>query len=236
MSEGGEEMVRRLVLACVVGAAMVAGSSGPARAITGLLPDLQTLPPANLYLEAAVLADGRTHHLLRFDNTVWNAGLGRLELEGRKRSKIYQRFYDRASGGTMVDRVYIGNDSIFHRGHNHYHIEHFASYLLVGTGKQGTKTSFCIIDYVNHTGQHPGQYSWCGRELQGLSVGWGDTYHGHLDEQWVGLGLSPLADGQYTLQSTANPRGRLIEAAYGNNTAQTCFSVAGGRVTSEWAC
>ncbi|MDP9473327.1 MAG: hypothetical protein M3Q71_22135 [Chloroflexota bacterium] len=45
------------------------------------------------------------------------------------------------------------------------------------TTKKGTKTSFCIIDYVRMTTAGPtwGQYGSCSGTYQGLSVGWGDT-------------------------------------------------------------
>ena len=128
----------------------------------------------------------------------------------------------------------FGNDSIFHEGHNHYHIENFASYRLLqdgeATNKKGTKTSFCVIDWEQVSGSNSQQYTSCDKALQGLTVGWGDTYHANLDDQWVDLGTTPLADGNYTLQSTADPRNMLVESNDNNNTASTCFTVAGGEI------
>ena len=230
---GRDRMIARLAVVLVVALGSVAAVPVRVSAVTGRLPDLRTLPPTNLSLTTEVLGDGQTHYRLRFDNTVWNAGPGRLELVGKKRAKIYQRFYN--ARGALVDRAYIGNDSVFHAGHNHYHIENFASYLLVELGKKGTKTGFCIVDTINHTGQYGPRYTTCGQTLQGLSVGWADVYPAHLADQWIDLG-APLADGTYTLRSTANPRQRLIEANYGNNAAQTCFTAQGGVVASTWAC
>ena len=127
------------------------------------------LPPANLRFDVVTLDDRKRHHVLRFDNTVWNAGPGRLELEGSKRSKIYQNLYDAPTGGVRVQQLYLGNDSVFHRSHSHYHFENFAAYLLLAknttgyepTASQGTKTSFCIIDTTWQTGSHPKQYTLC---------------------------------------------------------------------------
>ena len=242
---GGGTMFARVILVLIVAAGAVFTGLGPsAGAGAPLYPDLQTLPPTGLRFDTVTLGDGKLHHVLRFDNTVWNAGPGRLELEGRKRSKIYQRVYDAATGGTLVERTYLGNDGLFHAGHNHYHLENFASYVLLTTDGtelgRGTKTSFCVIDYVNITAQYNPQYTSCGRSIQGLSVGWGDTYHANLAEQWVDLGVagagtSPPLNGTYVLSSTANPgnaasRQQLLEADYGNNEGRTCFTVTNGAI------
>jgi hypothetical protein len=75
--------------------------------------------------------------------------------------------------------------------------------------------------------------------MQGLSVGWGDTYVWSLPEQWVDLGTSPLADGSYVLRSIADPLNRLHESAnradhsresVQANEATTAFSVVGGHI------
>ena len=209
-------------------------SSGPV-AGAALYPDLITLRPSNLYFDQVTMSDGLAHYVLRFDNTVANVGNGRVELEGKKRSKVYQNIYDAATGGNLAQQIYIGNDSIFHEGHNHYHIENFASYLLLKDGqattKKGTKTSSCVMDIVRVQGSYNAQYTTCGREVQGLTVGWGDTYGAHLADQWIDLGTTPLADGNYTVQSTADPRNILVESDDNNNTAWTCFTVQSRTIT-----
>ncbi len=230
-----------LVVVLLITAGMLSAGAGPAMgAGTPLYPDLRTLRPTNLYFDQVVYGDGSTHYVLRFDNTVWNAGSGRLELEGKKRSKIYQNLYDAPRGGNLAKRIYIGNDSIYHEGHNHYHLENFASYLLLkkdangvyqATTKKGTKTSFCIMDTGRVSGSYSAQYTACGRTLQGLTVGWGDTYGAHLSEQWVDLGTSRLADGTYAVQSTADPKNKLAESNDGNNVATTCFTVRSGTIS-----
>ncbi len=229
-----------LVFVLIFAAGMLSAGAEPAGgAGTPLYPDLRTLRPTNLYFDRVVFGDGLTHYVLRFDNTVWNAGGGRLELEGKKRSKIYQNLYDAPVAGTLAQRLYIGNDSIFHSGHNHYHLDNFASYLLLkkdasgvyqATTKKGTKTSFCIIDYARVSGSYGAQYTGCGRTLQGLTVGWGDTYGANLTDQWIDLGTSRLADGTYAVQSTADPRNKLVESNDGNNVATTCFTVRSGAI------
>lgn len=243
--------VRRFIVAAMVlvsvtlGAQQVipAGSAGPA-----LYPDLITLPPDDLSFSAVTLADGRVHNVVRFDNTVANVGSGRLHLEGRKRSKIYQRAYDAPQGGTLVANTFLGNDSVFHKSHNHYHMENFASYSLLkqnaATGvfseiSRGTKTSFCIIDTVRYSGTYNAEFNSCGRSTQGLTVGWADTYDASLVDQWIDLGVRQtgapaLPDGEYQIRSIANPdtgnSPRIIESDYANNAAERGFSVVNGQL------
>lgn len=233
-------MKLRLVVVVVLVFAVLSDGAGQARAGAALYPDLRTLQPSNLYFDQVVYSDGSTHHVLRFANTVWNAGTGRLELEGKKRSKIYHNVYDSPKGGNLVQRIYIGNDSVFHQGHNHYHFQDFASYLLLqqdvsgvyrATTKKGTKTGFCIMDSSRVSGSYSAQYNLCGRSLQGLTVGWGDIYGAHLADQWIDIGTSQLADGTYAVQSTADPRNKLLETDDGNNVALTCFTVGGGTIS-----
>lgn len=239
---------RSIAAAMVVAVAALASQMGPAGgAGPALYPDLVTLQPDNLSFDVVTLADGRAHNVIRFDNGVANTGPGRLELEGKKRSKIYQRVYDAPQGGTLVQNTFLGNDGVFHRGHNHYHIENFASYVLLrrdpGTGaygeiSRGTKTSFCIIDVRRVSGSDSAQYTGCGRTLQGLTVGWSDIHGAYLADQWIDLGVAAggpaLADGEYKVQSTANPgiggSPRIIETNYANNTNERSFSVVAGRI------
>jgi hypothetical protein len=245
-------MVPRLLLVLVVtiggfvGSGQLAGGQGAA-----LYPDLRTVPPSDVFFDKI----GGGTHVLRFSNTVWNAGEGRLEIQGnpkppKKRDKgivrqIYQNLYDAPVGGNQVSHKQVASDAIYHAGHQHFHFADFASYLLlqkVGDGyapttKKGSKTSFCIMDTSHVQGSYPDQYWVCGGELQGLTPGWGDTYDWSLVDQWVVLGNQRLADGEYGLQSTADPRnlldegGRAIDPAREeNNTAVTYFTVSAGQI------
>ena len=167
---------------------------------------------------------------MRFSNTVWNAGEERLEVQGNPKPpkkkdqnivrQIYQNLYDAPVGGNQVSHKQVASDAIYHAGHQHFHFADFASYLLLqrdasgayqGTTKKGSKTSFCIMDTSLVQGGADDQYRACGGELQGLTPGWGDTYDWSLVDQWIVLGNQPLGDGEYGLQSTADPRGKLEE-------------------------
>lgn len=246
-----------LLLTVLLAVLLSLGAPVPSRAATPQYPDLKTLPPKDLRIAYTVI-DGATHTVLRFSNTAWNAGEGRLEMRGEtvsdSRTKVYQRIYDNA-GGYMEALV---GDFIFHMGHNHWHFEQFADYELwtraeydkwIASGrnngqaqKRGAKTTFCIMD-TGKIQNLPGsptaaQYTQCGQTLQGLSIGWGDTYVYSLPDQWVDLGTTMLPDGNYVLRSVADPKNIIIESASNDpsresaqaNEAVTFFSIRRGKI------
>ncbi len=239
------------VLGCVVAAA-------PAQAASILYPDLRTLAPSGLRFDSGTLVPGgETHYVLRFSNTVWNAGQGPLEIHGTPggSSTITQRIFDDAGGFTDVA---VSSDLLFHPSHDHFHLQDFAEYELwtkaefeawiasgrnVGKAKHvGSKTSFCIMDTRRVStllGAPSSSYGECGSTVQGLSGGWGDTYDRSLPEQWVDVGVSPLADGSYVLRSIADPLDKLHESARRSdasresaqaNEATTAFTVRRGHI------
>jgi hypothetical protein len=212
-----------------------------------LYPDLRTLPARDLTFDT--LSDGT--YILRFSNSVWNAGEGRLELEGDPTpqpdpdvaKKVYQNLYDAPIGGTLVSHKQVASDFIYHPNHMHFHFANFASYLLLArdskgiyqpTTKKGTKTSFCIEDSNPLPGAtYPAQYDTCGTDRQGLTPGWADTYGYRLADQWVVLGTEPLSDGEYAVQSIADPKGVLDEGGgkrESNNSSITYFTVQDGAI------
>jgi len=252
------------LLAAAISAALLASavallSASGARAATSLYPDLKTLEATDLVFDTATI-NGSTRNVLRFSNTVWNAGEGRLEIRPKtvntssgKKTRVYQYIYDDA-GGSMRKTA---GDMVYHAAHNHFHFQNFARYELwtradydawLASGgsqgqaqRRGTKTTFCIMDtyQVQDLAGSPSApaYSECSNTRpQGLSVGWGDEYAYTLPQQWIDLGTSNLADGQYVLRSVADPTNRLYESANKNdqsreseqdNEAVTFFSVAG---------
>jgi len=235
-----------MVLALVLG--MIGPSAmRPVRAAGPLYPDLATTKPSSLYFSRVTMGDGVSHHVLRLSNTVWNVGEGRLELQGDPNpnggSRIYQNLYDHPTGGSRVAQEQVNSDLLYHPSHYHYHFSNFASYQLLqrdsngsyqSTTNDGAKTSFCIVDYVrlNASGPAGERYTACSGTLQGLSVGWGDTYLASQPEQWIDLGLSPLANGSYAVQSTADPLRSLNEGGrFNNNVAITYFNVRDGIIT-----
>ncbi|HEV2066211.1 MAG TPA: discoidin domain-containing protein [Thermomicrobiales bacterium] len=250
----GERWLLRPIYVIVI-LSLLIGTLGPsslfrpsdAAAAPALYPDLKTTRPSGLYFDRVTMSDGLSHYVLRFSNTVWNDGEGRLELQGDPRpdgsSKVYQNVYDSPSGGTRVSQRHVSSDIVYHPSHYHYHFQGFASYLMLkrdaagiyqATTKKGTKTGFCIMDSsrISSRGSSYAKYTSCNGSLQGISVGWGDLYQGSLPEQWIDLGTTRLADGYYAIQSTADPLNKLSEGGRdGNNVGTTYFRVSSGTIT-----
>jgi hypothetical protein len=215
---------------------------------TPLYPDLRTLAARDLTFDT--LNDGI--FILRFSNSIWNAGEGRLELQGDPNpqpdpntvKKVYQNLYDAPIDGTLVSHKQVASDFIYHPTHHHFHLADFASYLLLAgddrgvyheTTKRGTKTSFCLEDSNPIAGTYPPQYDTCGTDRQGITPGWADTYGYRLPDQWVVLGTESLSDGEYAVQSITDPRGLLAEGGgnrESNNASITYFTVLNGAIVN----
>jgi hypothetical protein len=170
---------------------------------------------------------------LRFSVTTANLGDGPLEFiggeTGRGKQNIYQRIY--LSDGTSYDRR-VGA-YVWHPEHNHIHVENYAEYTLqalnaAGNSKRtGQKTSFCVMDTdrVSTIGSSQPHYTTCDATVQGMSVGWGDTYHSLLAGQEIDM--TGLPDGDYTLTVVADPLGRLQEATTADNRSCIKLRIAG---------
>src|SRR4028118_1500863 len=103
---------RAVLLMATMAAALLLGSgvallsyTSAVLAATSLYPDLKTLTPTDLRFDTATI-DGSTHKVLRFSNTVWNAGEGRMELRATtvkttagKKTRGRQGISDDGGGG-----------------------------------------------------------------------------------------------------------------------------------------
>jgi hypothetical protein len=87
------------------------------------------------------------------------------------------------------------------------------------------KATFCLRDVsrvVGFTREAPdASFLICGKEKQGVSPGWGDTYFADFPGQRIGV--EGLTSGIYRLTFTLNPSGLLKEADYSNNISSTLF-------------
>jgi Lysyl oxidase len=197
-----------------------------AQQVLELKPNLQAFPAGNL----AIVQDLSGARQLLFSATTWNNGDGPLVLvagetdSATMRQKVDQRVF--LSDGTFYDR----NVGIFewHPLHNHFHFEDYALYTLQpfdasgGSERTSAKTSFCIMDTTQVDTRLPGApnkpvYVICGNAMQGMSVGWGDTYGSHLAGQ--SIDLTGLPDGDYKLIIEADPKKRLLEINDSDNTS-----------------
>jgi hypothetical protein len=235
----------RAHLALGVALAALGASAASASAAQQLFPDLKSLPPRSLHLSQADTGydgGGSYDYVLRFSNTVWNAGPGALDIHGHidpdtQRGAAYQRVFDSAGG--YVDYP-VGSDFYYHEVHHHFHLDDWGRYELwkrgdydawVAGGRtsedkaiQGHKISSCALDdeFVADVPGTPSdarfQFSGCSRDAhgnlsEGLSPGWGDTYDYTRYDQWIDLGSSPLQDGDYVLRSVMDPFNKIYESS-----------------------
>ena len=167
-----------------------------------LLPNLTALPAYDIHI--AVNPAGKAE--LRFTFSSWNSGVGTFELIAgalaQGRQNVYQRIYN--DDDSYADRL-AGNFE-WHSGHNHFHFDDYARYMLPAvtgnSNKTSAKTSFCLMDTDMIDGTLPGapitaQYVNCGNFFQGISVGFGDTYGWHLPGQEISL--KNVKTGDYRL-------------------------------------
>lgn len=203
-----------------------------------LLPDLQTLPPVDLRLLHDTNS-GRT--LIRFTNSIWNSGPGKLELIGipnqaKDEIQVTQRVYTSEPENFIEFEV---GEFKFHDQHDHWHLEQFALYEVWSIDEMGSletvvssggKVSYCVMDVSPaETALSEGavspyrSYIHCQGTRQGLSVGWIDTYKYFYPEQWVEV--TSLEDGIYALVSTVDPDHLLQEENTHNNSAVAYFEI-----------
>jgi Lysyl oxidase len=196
------------------------------RQVLELKPNLQALPAGNL----AIVQDMSGAPQLLFSATTWNNGDGPLVLVAGEtdpatlKQKVYQRVF--LSDGTFYDRV--AGDFVWHPSHNHFHFEDYAVYTLQpfnapgASARTSAKTSFCVMDNTAVDTTLPRApnkpvYVICGNAMQGMSVGWGDTYTNQLPGQ--SIDLTGLPDGDYKLVIEADPKKRLLEINESDNSS-----------------
>jgi len=91
-----------------------------------------------------------------------------------------------------------------------------------------SKTSYCLRDVdsvntlINESSNAP-TYRICGRERQGISVGWGDSYYYTYAGQE--LDLTNIPSGTYRLRFVVNPKGLFEELSYDNNESYAVFKL-----------
>ena len=183
---------------------------------------------------------------LRFSTTIFNLGEGPFEVFGeydaeRGQVKATQRVLNR--NNTWEERL-VGY-FVFHPTHNHWHVENMTQHELFTYHPDGTpdqrvantdKMSFCMFDDKPIDLNRPGaarspKYFWQGCDsggLQGVSVGWSDTYSTNRDGQH--LTITGLADGRYMIRSTTDPVNLMVEKDNSNNSSTTYIEIAGNTV------
>jgi hypothetical protein len=198
------------------------------------------MPPYQLWLEKA--RDGSARRV-RFSTTTVNRGAGPLEMRGfyhaeLNRTRALQRIH-LADGQSLEEHV---GDFIFHPTHKHWHFEDFNESELWSYHPDGAldrrvattgKVSFCVVDMVAINLDLPGAppakvYKKCDQELQGISVGWSDTYT--LTVAGQELDVTHIPSGRYALRTTVDPANRLRESNDRNNSVVIYVELAEDRV------
>src|SRR3989344_290945 len=201
-----------------------------------LLPDLIPLPPADVQLDKR--EDGM---YLLFSTTYYNQGLGQFELRADPKTAgvradiardVMQRVYLKDGG---YEDSLVGN-FLWHQEHLHYHYADFITYDLSVVDAPPnpeldgmlTKSTFCLRDISRvflplENKRDVAEYKICCKELQGVSVGWGDTYY--FDYPGQALNISSLKSGTYKLEFVVNPNRRLKELSFDNNVASAVIKL-----------
>ena len=241
-----------LALVALAAAAAVAavlapsGTTAPAPATGGLLPDLRTVVPSHLQL-----VNQQQRDTLRFANGIANTGPGPWALrpdppleqavstvtaiQEFRDANAYYQCSPTLKPGTPCYNVISEKPTgtfIFHPAHNHWHIGDVALFEVrkgSPTGKvvggASIKRTFCLIDWykLDDNARTPERVFFdCYKSFQGISSGWVDQYHQSTEGQQ--LDLTTVANGNdYYLVSTANYARIFTESNYDNNTAWVKF-------------
>lgn len=194
-----------------------------------VFPNLEPFPASDVQL-----TDGG--NTLRFSTTSWNRGAAPMELVGGEIIEdgtpdspgsrvVYQRIFA-ADGSSRL--VSVGTFEYHGDNHNHFHLEDYARYTLQpvnapgGSQRTSSKVSFCLLDNAKINTRLPNApkkpvYETCNPYVQGISVGWGDTYASFLEGQSFDFSGNP--SGDYLLKIDVNPLGNLFESNYTDNVS-----------------
>jgi|GEM_PF-6094914 len=230
MMKTGLIELRRIVLAAAL-SCIAAGAA--AQTVLALPPNLIPLPAWNISLVNNTTTGTQT---LRFSTTSWNNGTGPLQLEagpvdtGGGKQQVFQRVFN--SDGSSA--LYSAGWFEWHAGHNHFHFDDYAIYTLQPVNAPGaslltgSKTTFCVMDTTKINAALPGApatavYATCGNQIQGMSVGWGDTYGANLIGQELDFTGNP--DGLYQLKIEIDPKKVIVESNNNDNVSCVLISV-----------
>jgi Lysyl oxidase len=237
------------LIALAGASASPASPAGPVPAAVGddLLPDLLTRPIQELYVQGANLRLSNTianRGVGPVEIYPEPTAGGDCDGDGHPNNdriafqRIFQDSADPRSPGYFVRGQDTASTSrqvgcmVYHPAHSHWHFEDFARYVLrrepdAATVGRATKVSFCVIDTDHPFPDTPGSpgsghygNNGCGASsIEGLSVGWADTYSAFLEGQ--SIPVAGLAAGDYCLIARADPVDRLRELNDSNNSFRT---------------
>jgi hypothetical protein len=203
-----------------------------------LLPDLVAIPPEELFIE---VAPGVRN--IRFSTTFANIGEGPLELRSEhdheKLTTLATQNISTVENGRIEEVV---GEFVFHPDHDHWHIENYIQFTLIKQTPKGVpdeivaqtdKMSFCIWDEASYDNSLENfspvqQYVGCENEIQGISVGWSDTYRASVEGQE--MDIREVEDGEYTFRMQINPDRNIRESDYTNNIVELKVEIEGNSI------
>ncbi|MSP59623.1 MAG: hypothetical protein EXR72_04640 [Myxococcales bacterium] len=177
-------------------------------------------------------------------------------------SATQEVFHSFDNTGSVVYSQPAGK-AVFHPAHNHWHQSAVVDFLhvpgaigaqvdaLVGSGAayaravaSRQKETFCLIDFSKTDLIHANStniYHHCGEDpqigpVQGISVGWADSYHQSTALQQIDVTRVP--DGVYTLIFVADPSNHWLEKNESNNNSWAeirIYTQGGNRKVRELA-
>lgn len=230
-------------LACLpsIGIAALLTCAPLCHAQTDLLPDL-VARQADLLdrVQQTVGTPPNLTTLLRVSNSGANVGDGTMQVEGQLPANpdgsmdVLQRIF--RSDGTSYTR--LAGRFTYHAGHKHFHLDEWAMFRIrevtpsngVGaTLRSGRKASYCLLDSGAYdltlpNASQAAQFLSCNTMLQGISVGWMDTYGKALPGQ--DIDITGLPDGEYWLETEIDPDNVLLEKDETNNVARVKLTIA----------
>ena len=206
-------------------------------AVGGLLPDVEEQIPYHLQV-----VNTQQGEWLRFSATVFNVGAGKLQIRGGGQvapCDLNGVHYDQCTHATQeilnaagdVVATNPAGVAIFHPAHNHWHQNDVTSFILHRgdvTGPvvaEGAKITFCLIDYdqtvliANPSATRT--YFACNGDFQGITPGFGDSYHHSTEGQE--LEITGFSVGDYTLEFVGDPTNHWVESDDSNNSNWTSF-------------
>ncbi len=223
-----------------------AGDDAPAA-----MPDLSVQAPDDLNLRRV-----RGRFQLGFESAADNVGEGMLTVRGRRvpgrRTMTATQLVEHSDGSVSRHALAARLRYVRSADHSHWHYLGFMRYTLrrPSTGRavaRDHKTGFCLGDrYQTRLRVEealppaPPRYrdSDCNkgepgsdRVEEGITPGWGDDYHAHLEGQ--SIDITRLRAGRYLLVHAVNPDRTLRELSYANNVSSALIRIGrpkgGGR-------
>lgn len=228
--------VRVLAVCAAIAITFLLAPAASAQAVE-LRPNLQPFPPFDVALSTNFNTGGKQ---ITFSTRSWNRGRGPLELVASPGDSNGQNVYQRIYSDDGSHHDYFVGTFVWHPSHNHFHFGDYALYYLEpinapgGSPKSGSKTTFCVMDTNRIDTSLPGApqsavYVICGNTVQGMSVGWADTYPSTLPGQSIDFTGNP--SGDYCLTIQIDPKGRLFETAEDDNIASSLLRIDAERST-----